>query len=59
MEPGVIHNTTIRFKPLKEVKQIKLVKSGTMIKFKHPDGWIECTVPSIWDYEMILCLTID
>lgn len=55
-EPVVITNATIRFKPLKEVKQVHLLNAGTAIDFKEVDGWIECTVPQIDDFEMLLCL---
>lgn len=56
LEPVTIHNTTIRFKPVKPVKEIRLVRSGELIKFKQNNGWIETTVPRIEDFEMVLCL---
>jgi hypothetical protein len=55
-EPVTIHNTTIRIKPLKPVREIRLMRSGTALKFKQSAGWIECVVPQISDFEMILCL---
>ena len=55
-EPVTIHNTTIRFKPLKPVKELRLLRSGTVLKFKQSEGWIECIVPRIGDFEMMLCL---
>lgn len=55
LQPVEIHNTTIRFKPLKPVKEIKLMRSGASISFKQKDGWVECIVPEISDFEMIVC----
>jgi hypothetical protein len=55
-EPITIHNTTIRIKPLKPVREIRLMRSGTSLKFKQSEGWIECIVPQITDFEMLLCL---
>ena len=55
-EPVTIHNTTIRLKPFKPVREIRLMRSGTILKFKQIDGWVECIVPQIGDFEMMLCL---
>jgi hypothetical protein len=55
-EPVTIHHTTIRFKPLKPVKEVRLVRSGLDISFKQSNGWIECVVPQIDDFELMLCL---
>lgn len=55
-EPVTIHNTTIRLKPLKAVREIRLMRSGITLKFKQIDGWVECIVPQISDFEMMLCL---
>jgi hypothetical protein len=55
-EPVPICNSLVRFKPLKSVRDIYLVRSGIKPDFKHRDGWIECTVPRVDDFEMILCL---
>ena len=55
-EPVPIYNTTIRFKPIKPVKTIKLMRSGEGLKFKQNNGWVECIVPQINDFEMMLCL---
>jgi hypothetical protein len=56
-EPVKIHNTTIRLKPIKPVSEVRLLRSDQKIKFKHlNDGWIECVVPQIDDFEMLLCL---
>ena len=55
-EPVPIYNTTIRFKPLKPVKSIHLMRIGKRLKFKQSEGWIECVVPRVNDFEMVLCL---
>ena len=55
-EPITIHHTNIRFKPLKPVAEIRLLRSNIQIKFEQKDGWIKCEVPQIADFEMMLCL---
>ncbi|MBI5008410.1 MAG: hypothetical protein HZB98_01895, partial [Bacteroidia bacterium] len=56
-EPVTIHNTVIRFKPKKSPGDLRLLRSGIILRYKElPDGWIECTVPEINDFEMLLCL---
>jgi hypothetical protein len=55
-EPVPIYNTTIRFKPVKAPKEIWLMRSGKALKLKQSDGWVECVVPEINDFEMLLCL---
>jgi hypothetical protein len=55
-EPVTIHNTTIRLKPLKPVKEVRLMRSGESIPFKQDREWIEYVVPGIRDFEMALCL---
>ena len=54
-EPVPIHNTNIRLKTLKPVKDVWLVRSGERVKFNQQDGWIECNIPEIDDFEMLLC----
>ena len=56
LEPVEIRNTSIRFKPQKPVKEIMLMRSGTSINFKAENGWVECVVPSVKDFEMLDCL---
>jgi hypothetical protein len=56
LAPVTIHNTVVRFKPLRALKEIKLMRCGKSIDFKQKDGWIECTVPQVNDFEMMLCL---
>ncbi len=55
-EPVTIHHTTIRFKPLKPVKEVRLMRSGLDINFRQSNGWLECVVPQIDDFELMLCL---
>jgi hypothetical protein len=56
-DPLTVHNTTIRLRPLKSVKEVRLIRSGLNVKFrKQNDGWIECLVPQIRDFEMMVCL---
>jgi len=55
-EPVTIHNTTIRLKPLRPVKEVRLMRSGGSIPFKQKREWIEYMVPEIRDFEMALCL---
>ena len=55
-EPISIHNTRVRFKPLKPVKKIRLLRSGINLKYSQNDGWIECSIPEISDFEMLLCI---
>ncbi len=54
-EPVSIQNTNIRFKPQKQVKEVRLLRSGISVDFKESAGWIECMVPEIGDFEMLLC----
>jgi hypothetical protein len=54
-EPIVISNTKIRFKPLKPVKEIRLMNAGATVHFKESDGWVECIVPKVNDFEMVVC----
>jgi len=55
-EPIPVQQTLIRFKPVKPVKEMRLMKAGTVLDFKQSGGWVECTVPQIGDFEMLLCL---
>jgi hypothetical protein len=54
-DPVKIHNTTIRLRPLKPVKEVRLMKSGESIPFNQNGEWIEYIVPEFGDYEMALC----
>jgi hypothetical protein len=56
-EPVTVQNTIIRIKPIKPVRKVHLMRSGINLKFKQQsNGWIECLVPQIGDFEMMLCL---
>jgi hypothetical protein len=55
-EPVPMYDILVRFRPSKPVKEIHLMRSGEKIKFRQNDGWIECNVPKIDDFEIILCL---
>jgi len=55
-EPITIYNATVRFKPVKPIKQLHLMNAGSAINFKQEDGWVECTVPQLKDFELLLCL---
>lgn len=55
-EPVTIYNTNIRFKPVKPIKKLILMNSGMQLSYRQENGWIECTVPQVKDFEMLLCL---
>jgi hypothetical protein len=55
-EPVTIYNTTVRFKPVKPVKAVRLMRSGKPVNFKFNNGWVELTVPEVKDFEMIVCM---
>ena len=56
LEPTTINNINIRFKSTRQVKEMYLLNSGTTIDFIQKGSWVECTVPYVKDFEMILCL---
>jgi hypothetical protein len=53
-DPVPIFNTRIRFRPAKPVRQISLMRTGKQITFTQEDGWVECIVPEVRDFEMVL-----
>ena len=55
-EPVSIHNTNIRFKPQKKLKHIRLMRAGRPVKFTERNGWVECMVPEVKDFEMVVCV---
>jgi len=55
-EPVAIYNTHIRFRPAKAIKALWLMHSGKSINFKQSAGWVQCTVPALNDFDMLLCL---
>ncbi|MBN8824939.1 MULTISPECIES: hypothetical protein [unclassified Spirosoma] len=55
-EPIPIQQTRIRFKPAKPVKQLRLMRAGTDLPFTQSNGWVECLVPKVDDFEMLVSL---
>ena len=55
-EPVAIHQTSIRFKPLRPVKEMWLMRAGTRVEFTERDGWVDAVVPRLEDFEMVVCL---
>ena len=55
-EPVPMFNTNIRFKPTRQIKSLQLMNAGTTLKFKQVNGWVECSVPHLNDFEMVLAL---
>lgn len=41
---------------IRHLKEIKPLKSGTSVNFKHANGWVECPVTKVTDFEMTFCL---
>jgi len=55
-EPVEMYDIDIRFKSVRPVKKMYLLNSGKTVQFKQKDDFVECTVPQLNDFEMILCL---
>ena len=56
-EPLPVMNTTVRIKPKKPVKEVRLLRSGKTLKHEmSDDGFIKCVIPEIDDFEMMLIL---
>ena len=55
-EPVSMRDIRLSFQPAKPVKEIKLVASGRSLPFTQTGGRVECTVPVLNDFEMVLCL---
>ena len=56
LEPLPILQTKIRFKSAKPIKELRLMRTPTTLGFKQQDGWVECVVPRLNDFEMLICL---
>lgn len=56
LEPIPLYNINVRFKPLKPVRELRLMNEGTELKFTRSGEWIECTLPKLNDFEMLLCI---
>ncbi len=52
--PVPIYNTKIRFKSVKPIREIMLMRAGTSLDFKQSNGWVEVTVPQLDDFEMVV-----
>ena len=50
-----VHDVAVRFMPRKPVREVWLMRSGKKIEFKEVNGWIECVVPRVDDFEMVVC----
>jgi hypothetical protein len=55
-EPVTITNTSIRFKPQKKVKELRLMRSNKTLTFRENNGWVECIVPDLKDFEMVVAI---
>jgi len=55
-EPIPVFNTKIRFRPVKPIKELRIMRSGKSLGFKQVNGWVECSLPQLDDFEMLLCL---
>lgn len=55
-EPVTIYNTSVRFKTVKPIKELRLMNAGSTLKFTQENGWVQCTLPEIKDFEMLLCM---
>jgi len=53
-EPVPVENISIRFKPLRPLKEITLMRSSKKLEFKESNGWVECVVPGVEDFEMVV-----
>lgn len=53
-EPVTLPSTRIRFRPQKPVKEVRLMRSDKVLTFREDDGWVECVVPEIKDFEMVV-----
>jgi hypothetical protein len=50
-----IHNIKIKFKPVHTVRALRLLHSGIKIDFVENNGWIECEIPRLYDYDILFC----
>ena len=56
-DPLPVYDIRIRFRPKKDLREIRLMKMDKALKFtRRQDGWHECVIPSIDEYEMMLCI---
>ncbi|MBE7169473.1 MAG: hypothetical protein INR73_02725 [Williamsia sp.] len=55
-EPVSMHDIHLGFLPAKPVKEIRLLASGKTVPFVQKGGRVDCTIPVLNDFEMVLCL---
>jgi hypothetical protein len=55
-EPVPVYNIPIRFKPQKPVRELRSIRSEGKLKFSRRGEWVEFIIPSVKDFEMVLCL---
>lgn len=55
-EPVPIIQTAVRFRPTKPIKALRLMRSEQDVPFSQKNGWVECTVPRVEDFELLVCL---
>jgi hypothetical protein len=51
-----VYDTQISFKPQRPVRKIFLLNAGLSVKFEQKGENVECILPQINDFEMLLCL---
>lgn len=54
-EPVPARNISIRFKPAKPIKEVRLMRANETVVFKENNGWVECIIPQLGDFEMVVC----
>ena len=54
LEPIPVNDISVRFKSAKPVKEIWLMRAGKKIKFTESNGWVDCLVPTVDDFEMVV-----
>lgn len=53
-EPIPVEDISVRFKPLRPLKAIRLMRSGKPLDFSEQNGWVECRIPRLEDFEMVV-----
>jgi hypothetical protein len=56
LEPIPVNDISVRFKSARPVKEIWLMRAGKKIKFTESNGWVDCVVPQVEDFEMVVAL---
>jgi hypothetical protein len=56
-DPVPLNDISLRFKPAGPVREVRLARSGGKIRFsQNSEGWLECTIPALDDFEMVVFL---